>query len=121
MSVAVVTQMVHHTTSPTINKAYIGGAISITAGLVLGTARFYGLDHARTFTKHMTDSVADWVSAISCHHVQFPRALVDTAASHSNTPLEHLKLLNNAPISVMSAITVTYKKRSPSMFVFSSI
>ncbi|CDH58474.1 predicted protein [Lichtheimia corymbifera JMRC:FSU:9682] len=115
---ATTTNLMIHSTTGNANRAYIGGAISLTAGLVLGTTRLLGFNTARVFTKQVAASVADWMYMVSHHRTQFPRLLVDTAASHSNRPLEHLKLLNNAPISVVSSLAAA--KRSQLLFVHSA-
>ncbi|KAI7851195.1 hypothetical protein BDC45DRAFT_572283 [Circinella umbellata] len=104
------------------HRAFIGGALSLTAGLVVGTASFLGFSDsiaAQVLTKCMTS----WIDTITYHKL-FSKLLTESTESHSNGPLNHLRLLNkNAPesLSTLSASLPTRSTAttSPLLFVHS--
>ncbi|KAI9492575.1 hypothetical protein BDB00DRAFT_873331 [Zychaea mexicana] len=91
----------------TTHRAFIGGAISITAGLVFGTASFLGFGDSAA--QVLTKCMSAWMG--HHHRTGFPKLLMESAASHPNGPLDHLRLLNNAPESLSTLSTSAPSRR----------
>ncbi|KAL1930191.1 hypothetical protein VTP01DRAFT_1345 [Rhizomucor pusillus] len=94
--------------------AFMGGAVGVCIGLAVGTTSLFGRPsgssssssrtYATTVSKYMASSVlsiAAWMSLRGLlFREPFPALLYQSGASHANRPLEHLRLMNNAPASI---------------------
>ncbi|ORZ02968.1 hypothetical protein BCR43DRAFT_482485 [Syncephalastrum racemosum] len=88
-------------------SAFVGGSVGVCVGLAVGATSMIGRTSAPpTVSHYMVSSVlsvAAWMSCLGLRgfigRERFPALLVQSGAAHANTPLEHLRLLNNAPPS----------------------
>ncbi|KAG0174128.1 hypothetical protein DFQ28_002748 [Apophysomyces sp. BC1034] len=86
--------------------AFVGGTVGLCVGIAFGTAIGYGgRSYVQTISRYMARSavsVAAWMSlrGFIPSQERFPTLLYQSAAAHANTPLQHLRLLNNAPGSI---------------------
>ncbi|KAI8147057.1 hypothetical protein BJV82DRAFT_374987 [Fennellomyces sp. T-0311] len=94
------------------NRAFIGGAISLTAGLVVGTAGLLGFGDSAA--QVLSKCMAVWMNTIAYHRIGFPKLLMESTASHRNGPLDHLRLLNNAPDS-LSVLSLSASQPPPTL------
>ncbi|SAM01691.1 hypothetical protein [Absidia glauca] len=92
-------------------KAFVGSTVSLCMGMAaLGTASFFGYNG-----RYMVSSAVSLVALLGAQQLiakePFPALLYQSSASHANTPLEHLRLLNNSPptmsIHPISTLSVT--------------
>ncbi|KAI9244850.1 hypothetical protein BDA99DRAFT_528807 [Phascolomyces articulosus] len=87
----------------------VGGSVGLCVGLAIGATSLIGHSTSRsaapTLSHYMASSVvsvAAWMSlrGLLVPKDRFPALLYQTGAANANTPLEHLRLLNNAPGSI---------------------
>ncbi|KAI9496401.1 hypothetical protein BDB00DRAFT_869343 [Zychaea mexicana] len=88
----------------------VGGSVGLCVGLAIGATSLFGHSSSRsagpTLSHYMASSVvsvAAWMSLrglLLQPRERFPALLYQTGAVNANTPLEHLRLLNNAPDSI---------------------
>ncbi|ORY93500.1 hypothetical protein BCR43DRAFT_527042 [Syncephalastrum racemosum] len=78
------------------NKAILGGALSLTAGLVFGTAGFLRMDASKTLSRYVESSASTLVSWMGRRYTANNKnANQLLAASSSSSPLERLRRLNH--------------------------
>ncbi|KAI8374236.1 uncharacterized protein BYT42DRAFT_396148 [Radiomyces spectabilis] len=87
--------------------AFFGGTVGLCMGIAIGSANLLGFSsrpYVQTVSRYMASSfvsVAAWLSIRGLmSRERFPSLLYQSGAAHANTPLEHLRLLNNAPASI---------------------
>ncbi|CAO3632240.1 unnamed protein product [Cunninghamella echinulata] len=82
------------------HKAFVGS----TFGICVGFAAFFGYN-GKTVSQYMASSAVSIAALLGAQQLlnskePFPALLYQSSASHANTPLQHLRLLNNAPPSM---------------------
>ncbi|CAO3595886.1 unnamed protein product [Absidia cylindrospora] len=89
------------TSSTFKQKAIVGSTFGLCMGVAaLGTANFFGYN-GRTVSRYMVSSAVSLATLLGAQQLitkePFPALLYQSSASHANTPLQHLRLLNNSP------------------------
>ncbi|CAO3630345.1 unnamed protein product [Cunninghamella blakesleeana] len=90
-------------TSTFKQKALVGSTFGICVGFAaLGS--FFGYN-GKTVSQYMASSAVSIAALLGAQQLlnakePFPALLYQSSASHANTPLQHLRLLNNAPPSM---------------------
>ncbi|KAG2226924.1 hypothetical protein INT45_010203, partial [Circinella minor] len=96
----------------------VGGSVGLCVGLAIGATSLLGHSINRTTAPTLSHymassvvSVAAWMSlrGLLLPKDRFPALLYQTDVINANTPLEHLRLLNNAPGSISNMYQSTSK------------
>ncbi|KAI8339741.1 hypothetical protein BC941DRAFT_469009 [Chlamydoabsidia padenii] len=82
-------------------KAFVGGTVGLSMAMAaLATASFFGYN-GRSVSRYMVNSAVSLVALLGAQQLitkePFPALLYQPSVFHANTPLEHLRLLNNSP------------------------
>ncbi|KAI9310452.1 hypothetical protein BX666DRAFT_2006228 [Dichotomocladium elegans] len=105
-----------HDESPKTKLIRMSGSVGLCVGFAIGITSLFGHATSRlaagpTLSHYMASSVvsvAAWMSlrGLLAPRERFPALLFQSGAAHGNTPLEHLRLLNNAPESLSNMYQV---------------